>query len=85
MKKLLTLCLSTLCLMFSTFSYAQDAAKEEKGPWTTGGDASLTFLSSSFSSEWSAKDGGENNLTVGALVNGFAKYKKDNFLGTTIY
>ena len=77
MKRLLTLCLSTLFLMFSVFSYAQDAAKKEEGPWKVGGDASLTFLSSSFSSEWSAKDGGENNVTVGALVNAFAKYKQD--------
>ena len=77
MKKLVTFCLSALFLTFSVCSYAQDAAKKDEGPWSKGGDASLTFLSSSFSSEWSAKDGGENNLTVGALVNGFANYKKE--------
>lgn len=77
MKRFLTLCLSTLFLMFSVFSYAQDDVKKDEEPWKIGGDASLTFLSSSFSPEWSAKDGGESNLTVGALINAFAKYKKD--------
>lgn len=77
MKKFFTFCLSTLFLMFSIGAIGQDDAKKDESPWKTGGDASLTFLSSSFSSEWSAKDGGENNITVGALANGFAKYKKD--------
>lgn len=78
MKRFFTFCLSALFVMFSVCSYAQDATKKkDEGPWKTGGDASLTFLSSSFSSEWTAKDGGQNNVTVGALVNAFAKYKKD--------
>lgn len=74
--------LSVLVILFavSIASYAQDGAKKEadKSPWNIGGDVSLTFLASEFSDSWSGKDGGEDNLTVGALANIFAKYKKEN-------
>lgn len=79
MKKI-TLSILVIILSVSITTYAQDADKkeEDKSPWNVGGDVSLTFMASQFSDTWSAKDGGEDNLTVGALANIFAKYKKDN-------
>ena len=70
----------SLCAMLLLVNYsliAQEDAKKEDF-WNVGGDASVTFLASSFSGSWSAKDGGESSITVGALANFFAKYKKDN-------
>jgi len=66
--------ITLLSLLFIVNLNAQD--KKEVEPWNVGGDASITFLASGFSDAWSAKDGGEDNLTVGALANFFAKYKK---------
>jgi hypothetical protein len=79
MKKI-TLSILAIILSVSVTTYAQDGKKkaEDKSPWNVGGDISLTFLASEFSDSWSGKDGGEDNLTVGALANLFAKYKKDN-------
>ena len=78
MNKEFTLKIFVLLMLFSTAALAQnDDKKEEKSDWNLGGDVSLTFLTSAFSEAWSAKDGGENNLTIGALANIFAKYKKD--------
>jgi hypothetical protein len=67
--------ITVLSLLFVGSLHAQD--KKEQNPWNVGGDASLTFLASGFSDSWSAKDGGEDNITIGGLANFFAKYKKD--------
>lgn len=69
--------LTVFVVAFSVAAFAQEEAKKETSLWNIGGDASVTFLSSSFSAEWSGIDGGQSNITIGALGNAFAKYKKD--------
>ncbi len=76
MKKIILGFIAIMFLMATT-TFAQDAKKttKEETPWKVGGTASVTFLASEFSDTWSAKDGGQSSLTIGALVNVYAKYK----------
>lgn len=79
-----TLTLLLLLCLSANAGFAQDTPAsptedpKKESPWNVGGDASITFLASGFSDAWTATDGGQDNITIGALANFFAKYAKDN-------
>jgi hypothetical protein len=73
MKKLLVI-ITTLSITMSSFAQVADTAKHVPS-WTKGGLGTLNFGQASFTN-WAA--GGENSVSIAALLNVFANYKKGN-------
>ncbi len=70
MKKI-TLFIATLFIVSSAMAQTADTTKR----WTKGGLGTLNFGQASFTN-WAA--GGENSISIGALLNVFANYKHGN-------
>ncbi len=70
MKRVLLICVAMASVMAAT-AQTKDTTKN----WTKGGLMGLNFGQASFTN-WAA--GGENSISVGAILNVFANYKKGN-------